>query len=50
MQLEHLGNDIFEELVNMPVIDAHEHLLTENLLIPQNLDFSILFVEYCREF
>ncbi|MDP6112204.1 MAG: amidohydrolase family protein [Planctomycetota bacterium] len=40
--------DLFEALRDIPVIDAHEHLVPESARVSRNVDFFILFSHYTR--
>ncbi len=39
---------LFESLSKLPVIDAHEHLVTEKERVDRKVDFFLLFSHYTR--
>ncbi|MBI2299298.1 MAG: amidohydrolase family protein [Armatimonadetes bacterium] len=47
MRLSPTEAELFEALREIPVIDAHEHLVPEAVRLAQRVDFSILFAHYC---
>ncbi len=48
MKLKRTEADLFEALRDIPVIDAHEHLVPEARRVEKQVDFSILFAHYTR--
>ena len=48
MKLEMITSEILEELMDVPVIDAHQHLMTEEERVSRRVDFFLLFSHYCR--
>lgn len=46
--MQHLTREIFDELCEIPTIDAHEHLPTEEAYLQRPRDFFSLFLHYCR--
>ncbi|MBM3499731.1 MAG: hypothetical protein FJX74_13810 [Armatimonadetes bacterium] len=47
MRLSATESELFEGLRDIPVIDAHEHLVPEAARIARNVDFFVLFSHYC---
>lgn len=47
MDIDHLAEDLFEEIVGIATVDAHEHLPTEESRVARQLDFFSLFEHYC---
>ncbi len=48
LKLEGLANELFEEIRKIPVVDCHEHLLTEAERLEKKTDVTILFSHYCK--
>ena len=48
MELGGQARELFEALGDIPVIDAHEHLVPEARRVERKVDFSILFSHYTR--
>lgn len=48
MKLNKNESEIFESLTELPVIDAHEHLMPEKHRVSMKLDFFLLFSHYTK--
>ena len=49
MKLDKDESRVFEALTELPVIDAHEHLMPEEARVARKVDFFLLFSHYTRD-
>ena len=48
MKLSRPEQRLFDDLRDIPVIDAHEHLFPEQRRLAHKVDFFLLFGHYCQ--